>query len=86
MTITIELPEDLASQLAQVLPEEERDRFAIDAIAEALAARRRDADDCTAAVEQALADMDAGRNLIPFEDVCRHWASEKAAQRPVGEA
>jgi predicted transcriptional regulator len=39
MTITIDLPEELASQLTALLPEKERDRFAIAAIAEALSAR-----------------------------------------------
>ena len=36
MTITIELPDELAARLAARLPEEERDRFAIAAIADAL--------------------------------------------------
>jgi predicted transcriptional regulator len=86
MTITIDLPDDLASRLAEILPEEERSRFAVDAIAEALEARRRDSEECIVAVEQALADMDEGRNLIPFEEICRLWDAEKAARRPVGGA
>lgn len=73
MTITIDLPDELASRLAELLPEEERNRFAIAAIAEALEARKRDSSECIAAVEEALADMDEGRNLIPFEEVCRQW-------------
>jgi hypothetical protein len=41
MTITLELPEELASQLESALPTGERNRFAVSAIADALAARRR---------------------------------------------
>ncbi len=32
---------------------------------------------CVDAVEQALADIDVGRNLMPFEEVCRQWEGEK---------
>lgn len=81
MTLTIDLPDELAARLAELLPEEERDRFAVAAIAEALEARQSDSAECIEAVEQALADMDAGRNLIPFEDVCRQWDAEKASRR-----
>lgn len=56
MTITIELPDELASRLAELLPEEEWDRFAASAIAEALEARLRDADARLA--ESLLADID----------------------------
>lgn len=38
---------------------------------EVLAARRLDSAECIEAVEQALADMEEGRNLIPFEEVFR---------------
>ncbi len=41
MSFTIELPEELASQLTALLPEVERRRFAVSAIAEALKARQR---------------------------------------------
>ncbi|HZT41180.1 MAG TPA: hypothetical protein VFA07_03280 [Chthonomonadaceae bacterium] len=81
MTITIDLPDELASRLAELLPEEERNRFAVNAIAEALEARRRDTAECVTAVEQALADMDAGRNLIPFEEVSRQWEADKTVLR-----
>jgi predicted transcriptional regulator len=79
MTLTIDLPDELASRLAELLPEEERDRFAVAAIAEALEARRCDSAECIAAVEQALEDMDEGRNLIPFEEVCRQWDADREA-------
>ena len=36
--------------------------------------------ECIAAVEQALADMDEGRNLIPFGEVCRQWKADKLTQ------
>lgn len=103
MTFTIDLPDELASQLTALLPEEERGRFAISAIAEALAAHlqerdarlaeslvmeidpeqehEREATECISIVEEGLEDVDAGRNLISFEEVRRQWASEKAALR-----
>ena len=80
MTLTIELPDDVASRLAEMLPEGERDRFAASAIADALESRMRDSEECVLAVEEALADMEAGRNLIPFEEVCRQWEAEKASR------
>src|ERR1043166_3325818 len=49
MTLTIDLPEELASQMNALLPEEERDRFAISAIAEALTARQQERDALLAA-------------------------------------
>lgn len=42
MTLTIDLPEELASRLTALLPEEERDRFALSAIAEALETRQQE--------------------------------------------
>lgn len=77
MTLTIDLPDELASRFVEALPEEERYRFALTAISEALDARRRDSAECIAAVEQALTDMDEGCNLIPFEEVCRQWEADK---------
>ena len=73
MSLTIELPNEVARQLAE-LPAEERSSFAIQA---ALEARRRDRDEFAAAVEQALADLEDGRNLIPFEELCERWDRER---------
>ncbi len=102
MTITIELPDELTERLNALLPEDERARFAVAAIADALQTRQRedeadervlaalradldpDADperderECIAAVEEAFADMDAGRT-ISFEEVAVRWQQEKAA-------
>ena len=73
MSIAIVIPDELAEKLADALPADERQAFALDAISAALEARQRDSTECMAAVEKALADMDTGRNLVPFEDVCREW-------------
>jgi len=81
MTLKLDLPDDIASKLAKLLPEGERDRFALSAISEALDARIHDSAECRAAVERALEDMDTGRNVIPFEDLCRAWDSEKLARQ-----
>ena len=70
MTLTINLPDKLASRFVAILPEEERDAFSIAAIAEALMLREDETEDCVTVVEQALADMEAGIGLISFEDVC----------------
>jgi predicted transcriptional regulator len=79
MTLTIDLPEELASRLTALLPEEERTRFSVAAIADALIYRENE-QDCVEVVEQALIDMDAGRGLISFEEVCRQWEAEKLTQ------
>jgi len=103
MTITIELPDELTERLNALLPEDERARFAVAAIADALQARQReeaadkrvlaalhadldpdadperDARECIAAGEEALADVDAGRGLVPFEEVRRRWEADTAA-------
>ena len=44
MTFTLDLPEDVALRLTELLPSEERSRFAVAAIADALNARLRQAD------------------------------------------
>ncbi len=100
--MTIELPDELASRLNALLPEGERDRFAVAAIADALRARQqededervlaalradldpdadpeRDARECIAAVEEAFAEMDAGRGLVSFEEEMARWQQQKAA-------
>jgi predicted transcriptional regulator len=81
MAFTIDLPEELAIRLATVLPEEERSQFAVSAIEEALEARLRDEAECVAAVEEAIAEMEAGHKGILFEDLCRQWDAERAARR-----
>src|SRR5438309_9265873 len=59
-----------ASRLAALLPEEERGRFSVAAIADALAFREEE-QDCVEVVEQALTDMDEGRGLISLEEARR---------------
>lgn len=83
MSLTIDLPDELAARLAE-LPADERDTFAVDAIATALEARWRDSAECITAVEEALADMDEGRHLIPFDDVCRQWEIDRDARQSFG--
>ena len=106
MTIRIDLPDEVASRLTALLPEDERDRFAVSAISDALLAREmeaearleeeltaeldpglepeRDSSECQAIVEEGLEDMDAGRNLLDFEEVREKWEMEKAARRGIG--
>jgi predicted transcriptional regulator len=83
MTLTLHLPEDVASRLA-LLSDDERSRFSVAAIADALRFRE-DELDCVDAVKQALAEMDEGRGLVSFDDVCRQWDAEKVA-RPISES
>ena len=84
LTVTIDLPDEVASRFVALLPEKERSQFSVDAIAEALQLRQEEADDCVTVVEQALADMDAGIGLVSFEEVCRQWDAEKAARKTAG--
>ncbi len=77
MTLTIDLPDDLSSRLTALLPEEERVRFAVSAIADALHAQERDSAECVSAVEEALQDMEAGRTVALKEEVAR-WQQQKA--------
>jgi predicted transcriptional regulator len=79
MALTIDLPDELASRLAALVPEEERSRFSVAAIADALMLRE-DEEDCVEVVERALMDMDAGRGLVSFGEVSHHWDSEKGTQ------
>src|SRR5690349_20103941 len=89
MTLTIDLPDALASRLTALLPEEEHDRFALSAIADALLSAsllaeldpeqelEREAAECIAAVAEGFADIDAGRNLVSLEEVRHRWDAEK---------
>ena len=81
MTLTIQLPDKLASRFMALLPEDQRDEFSVSAIADALMIRESEMEDCVTVVEQALADMDAGRGLIALEDLRRQWDAEEAAQK-----
>lgn len=76
MTLTIDLPDELARRLNE-LPEEERGRFAVSAITEALRAEEQDAAECQAAVEEALDDVETGRT-ISLEDEQARWQEQKA--------
>jgi len=78
LTITIDLPDDLAKQFV-ALSEEERRAFSTAAIADAPVFRGEEGD-VTTVVEQALNDMDAGNGLRSFEDVCQQWDTERASR------
>ena len=56
MTLTLDLPEELAARRASALPEADRGRFAVAAIADALAARQRE--DESRLAEALVADLD----------------------------
>ena len=77
MTLTIDLPDELASRLMALLPEEARERFAVSAIEEALLAQERDSAECMVAVEEALAEMETGQS-ISLEAEKARWQSQKA--------
>lgn len=77
MTLTIDLPEEVASRMQAMLPEEERREFAVSAIAEALMLREQDEAECIAAVEGRFADYEAGRTISLEEEKAR-WETQKA--------
>ncbi len=69
LTVTIDLPDELASRFVALLPEEERSQFSVDAIAEALQFRQEE--DCAKAAEEArqqrIAEM-AAESLQRMQD------------------
>ena len=77
MTLTIDLPDEMASRLNALLPEEERGRFAVSAISDALLAHEHDSAECIAAVEDALNDLGAERT-VSFEEENSRWQEQKA--------
>ncbi len=72
MILTIDLPDDLAARLNAAFPEEARVRFAVSAISDALRAQEYDSAECTAAVEEAMRDVEMNRSLS-FEDEKARW-------------
>jgi predicted transcriptional regulator len=78
MTLTISLPDELASWLMAILPEEARQRFAVTAIEDALLAQERDSEECIAAVEEALAEIKTGQTISLKAEQAR-WQSQQAA-------
>jgi predicted transcriptional regulator len=78
MTLTISLPDDLASRLEALLPEAERTSFAVSAIAEALRAREQESAECSVAVEGGLAELEAGRT-VSLEDEVERWQRQRSA-------
>ena len=71
------LPDELANRLNVLLPEAEREHFALSALADAILAQEQDSAECIAAVEEALADMEAGRTISLEESIAR-WEKQKA--------
>ena len=84
MTITLDLPDALATRLT-ALPEGARDQFAATALADAFDFGEIETEDFVTVVEQALADMNAGIGLVSFEDACRQWDAEEAALEKKGQ-
>ena len=82
MTITIDLLDELASQLTARLQDSDA-RLAASLVADIDPEREpeREAAECIAIVEEGLEDVDAGRNLISFEEARRQWEAEKTARR-----
>jgi hypothetical protein len=82
MTLTLDLPDELARQLAEFLPEGERDRFALAAIADALAARQLQDDGRLA--DALLADLDP--ELEPDREAaeCRSAVEEGLSATDLG--
>ena len=84
MTLTLELPEELAARLND-LPAEERHSFSIAAIDDALTCLycqiEPEEGDWIEQVNQAIDEIEAGDPGIPFEEVCRQWDAEKASRR-----
>src|SRR5579862_4524411 len=80
MSLTIDLPDELAARLIVLLPEEAREPFAVSAIAEALLAQESDSADCADAIEEAFADMEAGRS-VTLEEEKAGWQSQRATRR-----
>ena len=76
MTLTIELPDEMARKMTEMLPEGDRRHFAISAIENALLAQEQDSEECMMAVEEGFAQMDCGRTVSLEEEIAR-WQSEK---------
>ncbi len=81
MTLTIDLPEELASRLTASYPEEaKRNQLIICSIADVLESKQQEADDLIASMDALIADVEAGRNTYSFEEVCRQWDEDTAAR------
>lgn len=84
MTLTLELPEELAARLKD-LPEEERHSFSIAAIADALTCLYCEIEpeegDWIEQVNQAIDEIEAGQTGMPIEELFRQWDAEKESRR-----
>ena len=81
MTLTIDLPEELASRLTASYPEEaERNQLIICSIAEVLESQQQESEDLIASMDVIISDVQAGRNTYSFEEVCRQWDEDTAAR------
>ena len=78
MTLTIELPDNLASQFAEQVTPKERDKFSINAIADALAQRQKEMEELDARWLAALnAELDPEKE--PERDAAECKAAIKAS-------
>ena len=82
MTLTIDLPDDLAIRLNAALPEEARVRFAVSAISDALLAQESDSAECISAVEEAMIDVEMNRSLS-FEAEKARWRASVAELKQI---
>jgi predicted transcriptional regulator len=59
-TVTLELPEDLADRL-EAMPADERNHFAVAVLRDGLAEREESDTEVIAALQESIADLDAGK-------------------------
>jgi predicted transcriptional regulator len=93
MTLTIDLPEDVAAKMEQI-PEAQRERYAIALLRRSLIqdaptqqelaaagyASRADFEDACAGIAEGIADAEAGRTLS-WEEAQEEWAAARTAWR-----
>lgn len=82
MTLTLELPDDVAARLTAVYPDEaERNRAVLSSILDAIEAEQGDKIEVVEIIHAELEEHTAGGKDYSFEEMRQHWAEMRAEVR-----
>ena len=82
MTLTLELPDEIAARLTAAYPDEaERTRAVLCSIVDTIEAEQRDKAEIIEIIHTELAQIEAGGNSYTLEEMRKHWDEMRAEVR-----
>ena len=82
MTLTLELPDEIAARLSATYPDEvERNRALLCSIVDTIEAEQRDKAEMIEVIHAELANIEAGSKSYTLEEMRQHWDEMRADAR-----